>query len=117
MFESVQERAALIDTGRAIVAEQFPDLGERVEFAEGAPGLERLVSDWKPNALRLSPDALPMEALTEAGLSGVHRLILPCSDPSEAEAHRARLLPVLEPLGFKADLKAEENGSVLLRRD
>ena len=112
-----EERAALIDTGRAIVAEQFPDLGERVEFAEGAPGLERLVSDWKPDALRLSPDALPMEALSEAGLSGVHRLILPCSDPSEAEAQRARLLPVLEPLGFSADLKAEENGSVLLRRD
>jgi hypothetical protein len=112
-----EERAALIDTGRVIVAGQFPDLGDRVQFADGAPGLERLLSDWKPDTLRLSPDALPMEGLTERGFSGVYRLILPYNDPSEAEALRARLLPGLEPLGFSADLKAEENGSVMLRRD
>ncbi len=119
-----EERAALVGTGRAILAAQFPDRAEGVQFTDvslGDPGddwagLGRLLAAWKPDALRLPPEVLPVEAWTEARLSGVHRLILPCSDATEAGAHRARLLPVLEPLGFSADLKAEENGSVLLRR-
>ena len=59
----------------------------------------------------LRPEALPTEAL-----GPVNRLIVPLTDPAEAEAIRERAGASLAAVGLPEDPKGLDGGSLLFRR-
>lgn len=119
-----EDRGALVATGRAILAAQFPDMAEDVEFTsaplgdegDGWAGLGALIGNWQPDTIRLSPALVPPAALRALGGESVERIILPLTDPAEATHLRPLWLEGLAERGFAADDKAEEGGSLFLRR-
>jgi hypothetical protein len=80
-------------------------------------GLHKLLADTRPEVLRLSGPLLPPEALPEAALTGLRRILIPFLDPSEVTAARTKLAPALVALGFAEDTNGEPNGTIYLRRE
>ena len=80
-------------------------------------GLHQLLADTRPEVLRLSGPLLPPDALPEAALTGLRRILIPFLDPSEVAAARAKLGPALAALGFTEDMNGEPNGTIYLRRE
>ncbi len=118
-----EERPALRLMARRIVALNFPDpTGIAWSHVTLNPdgiwsGLHKLLADARPDVLRLSGPLLPAEALTEATLTGIRRILIPFLDPSEVTVARTKLSPVLTALGFTEDMTGEPNGTISLRRD
>ncbi|WP_128516210.1 glycosyltransferase family 2 protein [Tabrizicola thermarum] len=118
-----EERPALRLMARRIVALNFPDpTGIAWSHVTLNPdgiwsGLHKLLADARPDVLRLSGPLLPAEALTEAALTGIRRILIPFLDPSEVTVARTKLSPVLTALGFTEDMTGEPNGTISLRRD
>ena len=122
------DREALVQFGAAIAAKQFPREGHMITFS-AAPlrsyddgegqysGLDALLADFKPEVLRLSGTLLPPQALTEARLTGIRRILFPFLDPSELEHDRAHHAAHLFQFGFTEDTGGEANGTLFLRRE
>jgi len=121
------DREALIQFGGAIAAAHFPREGHMIHFSaqplrsyddgEGVfSGLEAQLASFKPDVLRLSASLLPAQALTEARLTGIRRILFPFLDPSELEQARASHAPHLAQFGFAGDARGEGSGSLFRRR-
>jgi hypothetical protein len=80
-------------------------------------GLHTLLAQTRPQILRLSGPLLPPDALTEAALTGVTRILIPFLDPTEVTAARQKLAAPLQTLGFTEDTTAEPLGTLCLRRN
>ncbi|MBL9074416.1 glycosyltransferase family 2 protein [Tabrizicola sp.] len=117
------ERPALLTLSRRIAALNFPDpAGIAWSQATLNPdglwsGLHKLLADTRPEVLRLSGPLLPPEALPEAALTSLRRILIPFLDPSEVAATRTKLAPALATLGFSEDRNGEPNGAIYLRRE
>jgi Glycosyl transferase family 2 len=117
------ERPALIVMSSRIAALNFPDptgiaWSQTTLNPDGMwSGLTKLLSDSRPEVLRLSGPQLPAEALNEASLTGVRRILIPFLDPSEVTTARQKLAPALTALGFTEDMNGEPNGTIYLRRE
>ncbi len=118
-----EERPSLLAMSRRIAALNFPDptdiaWSQTTLNPDGIwSGLHHLLTRTRPEVLRLSGPLLPPEALTEAALIGVRRILIPFLDPSEVTAARTRLAPALATLGFTEDTNGEPNGTIYLRRE
>ena len=118
-----EERPSLLTLSRRIAALNFPDpAGISWSQATLNPdgiwsGLHQLLADTRPEVLRLSGPLLPPDALPEAALTGLRRILIPFLDPSEVAAARAKLGPALAALGFTEDMNGEPNGTIYLRRE
>lgn len=118
-----EERPVLMAFAKRLVVRNFPDpqgiaystvtLNPDGEWS----GLSALIIQSRPEVLRISGPLLPAEALTEACLSGVRRILIPFLDPSEIDSARAKVLPALAALGFAEDSSGEPNGTLYLRRE
>ncbi len=120
------DREGLIQFGAFIAAKHFPNAGHMITFSaaplrrneeESYAGLDRLLADFKPDVLRLSGTLLPPEALTEARVSGIRRILFPFLDPSEIEQGRATHAAHLKQFGFSEDSSGASAGSLFLRRE
>ena len=117
-----EERPALSGFARRLVARNFADAqgigfsGATLNPGGDWAGLGALVAEVKPQVLRISGPMLPVEALTEAHLQGVRRVLIPFLDPSEITALRGKQVPVLLALGFVEDMNGEANGTICLSR-
>lgn len=118
-----EERPALLTMSRRIAELNFPDSGG-IAWSQATlnpdgiwSGLHKLLSDTRPEVLRLSGPLLPAEAFSEASLTGVRRVLIPFLDPSEVTAARGKLAPALAALGFTEDMAGEPNGTIYLRRE
>ncbi len=122
------DREALVQFGAAIAAKQFPREGHMITFsaaplrsyddAEGVySGLDALLGAFKPEVIRLSGTLLPADALTEARLAGVRRVLFPFLDPSEIEHDRKTHAAHLAQFGFTEDTGGEGSGTLFLRRE
>lgn len=117
------EGPSLVQLSRRIAALNFPDpAGIAWSNATLNPdgiwsGLHKLLADTCPEVIRLSGPLLPAEALTEAALTGVRRILIPFLDPSEVTTAREKLCPALATLGFTEDTNGEPNGTIYLRRE
>ncbi|MBL9051324.1 MAG: glycosyltransferase family 2 protein [Tabrizicola sp.] len=80
-------------------------------------GLNKLLTQTRPEVLRLSGPLLPGEAFTSENLTGVRRVLIPFLDPSEVTAARTKFAPTLAALGFTEDTNGEPNGTIYLRRE
>ena len=118
-----EERPSLLLMSRRIAALNFPDptgiaWSQTTLNPDGIwSGLHHLLTETRPEVLRLSGPLLPPEALTESTLTGVRRILIPFLDPSEVTAARTRLAPALATLGFTEDTNGERNGTIYLRRE
>lgn len=118
-----EERPSLLAMSRRIAALNFPDptgiaWSQTTLNPDGIwSGLHHLLAETRPEVLRLSGPLLPPEALTEAALTGVRRILIPFLDPSEVTTARTRLAPALATLGFTEDTNGEPNGTIYLRRE
>ncbi|MDM7931775.1 glycosyltransferase family 2 protein [Tabrizicola sp.] len=79
-------------------------------------GLERLLAATRPEVIRISGPLLSGDAFSEPRLASVQRILVPFLEPSELAGARAKLTPVLSPLGFAEDPAGEAGGSFFLRR-
>lgn len=120
------DREGLIQFGAFIAAKHFPNAGHMISLAaaplrrneeESYAGLDRLLADFNPDVLRLPGTLLPPEALTEARVSGIRRILFPFLDPSEIEQGRATHAAHLKQFGFSEDSSGASAGSLYLRRD
>ncbi|NJM83639.1 MAG: glycosyltransferase family 2 protein [Tabrizicola sp.] len=117
-----EERPALGAFARKIAAANLAG-AEGIGFSQAAlngdggwAGLAALLADFRPDVIRFSGPMVPVEALTEARLAGVRRLLVPFLDPAELSGIRETHLPALAALGFSGDPAGEANGSLLLKR-
>ncbi len=117
------ERPALIAFARRMVARNFAD-PQGIAFSQATlnpdgewSGLATLMTEARPEVLRISGPILPAEALTVARLAGVRRILLPFLDPSEIAAARNGVAAALAELGFSEDSGGEPNGTLYLRRE
>lgn len=111
------DRADLIAAGQQILA-RAPD-APAPGWIAGPLTPETLTGclvRLQPDALRLPPDLLRPEALPFEALGPVNRLIVPLTDPAEAEAIRARAGASLAAVGLPEDPKGLDGGSLLFRR-
>jgi hypothetical protein len=120
------DRAALIQFGQALADKHFPKESATIHFTATQlrpyddadfTGLDAVLQDFKPDALRLSGRLLPPSALTEQRLTGLRRILLPFLDPSEIDQDRRDIAPLLAQFGFTEDPSAESSGTLVLRRD
>jgi len=118
-----EERPSLPLFSRRIVRLNFPDLSgihwSRITLNPDAEwsGLTRLLTDIRPEAIRLSGPLLPGDAFSAATLTGVRRVLVPFLDPSEVSAARSKLAPGLATLGFAEDPTSEAAGTLVFLRD
>ena len=118
-----EERPALRAFAQRLVARNFAGVagivqsGATLNTGGDWAGLAALIAAVRPEVIRFSEAMLPVEALTEASLAGVRRIVVPFLDPSEIAALRAGHLAALQALGFTEDVSGEANGSLYLRRE
>ncbi|MDX5351385.1 MAG: glycosyltransferase family 2 protein [Paracoccaceae bacterium] len=117
------ERPSLVAFSRRIAALNFEDAtgigwSQTTLNPDGIwSGLHTLLAQTQPQVLRLSGPLLPAEALPEAALTGIRRILVPFLDPSELAAARTRLVPALASQGFAEDTTGEIAGTLYLRRE
>ena len=118
-----EERPALRAFAQRLVARNFAGVagiaqsGATLNPGGDWAGLAALIAAVRPEVIRFSGALMPVEALTEARLAGVRRIVVPFLDPSEIAALRASHLAGLQALGFTEDTNGEANGSLYLRRE
>ena len=118
-----EERPSLPLFSRRIVGLNFPDPSgihwSRITLNPDAEwsGLTRLLTDIRPEAIRLSGPLLPGDAFSAETLTSVRRVLVPFLDPSEVSAARSKLAPGLAALGFTVDPASEAAGTLVFRRD
>ncbi|WP_438706299.1 glycosyltransferase family 2 protein [Tabrizicola sp.] len=118
-----EERPALQLFARRIVALNFPNpagisYSQTTLNPDGIwSGLTKLLTDTRPEVIRLSGHLLPAEAFMADNLTGVRRILVPFLDPSEVTAARTKLAPALAALGFSEDTNGEPNGTLYFRRE
>lgn len=123
-----EDRSVLAELGRQLMHNQFADQMDSLHFTDDPlqspgdgqdvfSGFNRLLADFRPDALRLQPDRLPLASLAAAPLGSVERLILPLNDPAQAEAIRADLAPLLAARGLTEDPAGFGAGVLLFGRD
>lgn len=125
---SHDDRALLVELGRALARTQFGERPEGIIFydralhradgtaADDAAALGDLLALARPDALRLSPGFLLPETLGRHGLASVERLLLPVADPAEAPAVAGRYGPVLAEIGLTEVAGSLDGGSLVFRR-
>jgi hypothetical protein len=115
------DRAALIDFGAKLAAGHFRD-DPKIRFSatplqvDNFAGLDNLLTDFKPDILRLSGGLFPAQTVTAPRLIGIQRILFPFLDPSEIQQDRATHAAHLAQFGFTEDPDSESNGSLLLLR-
>ncbi|MGB0966697.1 MAG: glycosyltransferase family 2 protein [Halocynthiibacter sp.] len=126
------DRSILVELGRAIRNEQFPDEKHRIQYTEQplrAPdctenhytGLMDLIRKFRPDALRLPPDALKAEGFAadapgSVALQSLKLIIFPFLDPMQIDQTRKDYSEILTAHGFSEDPDAVYSGSVCYRK-